>query len=316
MPWTESFVGIDVSKKTLDVAVMPDGAAWTFSNDEQGVTELLDCLRENPPTLIVLEATGALEGLVTSTLVAAGLPVVVINPRQVRDFAKATGKLAKTDSLDARVLAQFAQSVRPHPRPLNDALTENLKQLNTRRRQLVEMLVAEKNRLTRASTQTREDIQAHIDWLEKRLKEIEGKIQKSIKNSPLWKEKDILLRSVPSVGPVLSSTLLSALPELGTLTSRKISALVGVAPFNCDSGQFRGHRRVWGGREHVRRALYMATLSALRYNPIIKAFYLRLRSAGKKPKVAITASMRKLLVILNAMMRDSSPWNPNYLVGH
>jgi transposase len=269
---------------------------------------LVERLRGLSPTLIVLEATGGLAVPLTSAVAAAGLPVVVVNPRQVRDFAKATGKLAKTDALDAAVLAQFAEAVRPALRPLPDAATQALSALLARRRQLIEMLTAEKNRLGSALPPVRPGIRAHIRWLERRLAALDADLAQAIRESPVWREKDDLLQSVPGVGPVLATTLLASLPELGTLTRQQIAALVGVAPLNRDSGAWRGKRRVWGGRAPVRAALYMSALVATRFNPVLRAFYQRLCAAGKAKKVALTACMRKLLTILNAMLKYRTRW--------
>jgi transposase len=267
-------------------------------------------LRILSPSLITLEATGGIELPVVAALGAAKLPVVVINPRRVRDFAKATGKLAKTDLLDAEVLAVFAEQVRPTPRPLPDSESLALSALLSRRRQLITMLTAERNRNSRAAANIRIGIQEHIDWLEERLRKINIELSKTLQNSPLWKERESLLRSVPGVGPVLTLTLLAELPELGTLDSKRIAALVGVAPFNRDSGFFRGKRTAWGGRGYVRPALYMATVVAIRFNPVIFDFYQRLCASGKAKKLAITACMRKLIVILNSMVKHQTVWNP------
>jgi len=303
------FIGIDVSKKELEVALRPMGNRSVFSNNEEGIAFLVDFVRSCSPMLVVLEATGGLETGAVGALAAQGCPVVVINPTQARDFAKATGKLAKTDSIDAHVLAHFAEAVRPEVRGLKDIETQNLEALNTRRRQIVEMLTAEKNRLLMAPSWTRGDIRSHIDWLEKCLSRVNKDMNKLLKKSPVWREKDEILQSTPGVGPVLSVTLLADLPELGKLNSKQIAALVGVAPLNRDSGTFRGRRAIWGGRASVRSILYMSAMSAIRFNPIIKEFYQRLRSAGKIHKVAVTACMRKLLVILNAMIRNGHCWN-------
>ena len=305
------FVGIDVSKDRLDVALRPQYDRWAVAHEASGIAALVARLRHHAPMLIVLEATGGLEISLTSELAAAGLPVVVVNPRQVRDFAKATGRLAKTDTLDASILAQFAEAVRPEPRPLPDAATQALSALLTRRRQLIEMLTAEKNRLGMALAPVRKGIRAHITWIDCRLADLDKELAHTIRESPLWREKDDLLQSAPGVGPVLARTLLASLPELGTLTRKQIAALVGVAPLNRDSGTFRGTRRVWGGRAHVRAALYMSALVATRFNPIIRAFYQRLCAAGKAKKVALTACMRKLLTILNAMLKHQTPWTIN-----
>jgi len=265
----------------------------------------LDQLR---PALVVLEATGGMELPLVGALAAAGLPVVVINPRQAREFAKATGRLAKTDAIDAQVLAHFAEAVRPRLRPLADAAAQELSALMTRRRQLIEMLTAERNRLRTAAPAVRPDIQEHIRWLERRLADLDGDLSQTIRSSDIWREKDDLLQSAPGVGPVVSTTLLADLPELGALNRKEIAALVGVAPLNRDSGTLRGRRTVWGGRSKVRSALYMATLVATQRNPVIRIFYQRLLSAGKPKKVALTACMRKLLTILNAMIRSRTPW--------
>lgn len=305
---SQNFVGIDISKDSLDIATRPTGATFVVDHDAAGVATLLERLQTLGPTLIVLEATGGLEVFLTAELAAAGLPVVVVNPRQVRDFAKATGRLAKTDRIDAQVLAHFAEAVRPLPRPLPDASTQALSALITRRRQIVQMLVAEKNRLGMASKPVRADVQEHIQWLEGRLKRLNDDLTRTIQQSPVWREKENLLQSVPGIGPVSSRTFLADLPELGALNGKQIAALVGVAPLNRDSGKWRGKRIVWGGRAPVRCALYMSALTAVRYNPVIKAFYQRLQEAGKPKKVALTACMRKLLIILNAMLKHQTPW--------
>ena len=304
------FVGIDVSKDRLDLAVRPTGEARQVQHDGAGIGSLLHFLKEMRPQLVVLEATGGMEMALAAELAAAGLPVVVANPRQVRDFARASGKLAKTDSLDAQVLAHFGETLQPKPRTLPDATTQELGALVTRRRQLVEMITAEGNRLRTANRRVRPKLQEHIRWLQQNLEELEQDLDHTIRSSPLWKDKDRLLRSTPGVGPVLSMTLLCHLPELGALNRGEIAALVGVAPFNRDSGAYRGKRKVWGGRRQVRAALYMAALVATRYNPVLRAFYQRLCAAGKPKKVALTACMRKLLTILNVMVRDHRLWNP------
>jgi transposase len=310
------FVGIDVAKAQLDVAWRPDGAGCSAPHDEPGIARLVERVQSLQPQLIVLEATGGLELPLTGALAAAGLPVVVANPRQVRDFARATGQLAKTDRLDAQILAQFAATVRPIPRPLPEACTQELAALLTRRRQLIDMLTAEKNRLSSALKPIRKGIQAHITWLERRLAETDDDLSSTIQASAVWREKDDLLQSTPGVGRVLSTTLLASLPELGTLNRKQIAALVGVAPFARESGVWRGKRVVRGGRAPVRVALYMSALVATRYNPIIKAFYRRLRDAGKPAKVALTACMRKLLTILNAMVKHHTPWRAATCVQH
>lgn len=301
------FVGIDVAQTRLDIAVSPD-TSFSLPHDESAITALVQQLGALSPTLIVLEATGGMEIPLTSALATARLPVVVINPRQVRDFAKASGHLAKTDALNAQVLAQFAEVMRPQPRPLPDADTRALAVLLTRRRQLVAMLTAEKNRLLSAAEPIRKRLRTHIMWLERELQSINTALAEAIRQSPVWRDKDDLLQSVPGVGPVVTSTLLASLPELGPLTNKQIAALVGVAPLNRDSGTFRGRRTVWGGRAQVRAVLYMGAIVAARFNPVIRAFYQRLQQAGKAKKVVLTACMRKLLTILNAMLKHQAPW--------
>ena len=304
------FVGIDVSKDRLDVAVRPTGETWQVPYDAEGISSLAENLRELAPQLVVLEATGGMELAVAGELALAEVPIAVVNPRHVRNFARAAGKLAKTDALDARVLAHFAEAMQPEPRPLPDATTQELKALVARRRQLVEMITAEKNRMRTATRSIRPKVQEHVRWLEEDLQNLDQDLGDFMRSSPMWKDKDELLRSTPGVGPVLSMTLLSDLPELGALNRGEIAALVGVAPFNRDSGTLRGKRTVWGGRSQVRAALYMAALVATRYNPVLRDFYQRLCAAGKPKKVALTACMRKLLTILNVMVRDNRHWNP------
>ena len=305
---TPVFVGIDVAKAQLEIALRPTGETWTTPNTEAGIAPLVARLTSLRPTLVVLEATGGLEGPLTAALALAGLPVAVVNPRQVRDFARATGRLAKTDTLDAQVLAQFAEAVRPVPRPLPDAATQALDALVTRRRQLVDMLTAEQNRLGSMPTTLRRDLQAHIAWLQRRLARLDADLNQAIRTSPVWRAKEGLLRSAPAVGPVLARTLLAGVPELGTLTRRQIAALIGVAPRARDSGTQRGKRSIGGGRAPIRAVLYMATLVGVRHNPVLRAFYQRLRAAGKLKKVALTACMRKFLTILNAMLKHQTPW--------
>lgn len=302
-------VGIDVSKATLEIAVHETGESWVVANDSIGGAALVSKLKQLKVTSIVLEATGGCETLATAMLSAADLPVIVVNPRQVRDFAKATGQLAKTDRLDSRVLAHFAAAINPPVRSIKSAETQHLEALLARRRQIVGMLVAEKNRLANNRDHAVvKDLNEHINWLKRRLKSSDDELQRVLKSSPAWHQRDELLRSVPGVGRVLSLTLLAELPELGHLNRREIAKLVGVAPFNWDSGQWRGTRHIWGGRATVRSPLFMATLCAIRINPLIRSFYRRLLVAGKAPKVAITASMRKLLTILNVMIKSQTPW--------
>jgi len=306
-------VGIDVSKDHLDIAILPEGRVWRVDNRPADIGALIEELRARAAQRIVLEATGGLEAPVAAALAGAGLPVVVINPRQVRQFAKAVGRLAKTDAIDAQLLARFAQDLQPPVRPLKDAQSQQLQELMTRRGQIVEMLTMEKNRRRGVSKRVRRDIDAHIRWLQKRLEDVDGQLKAAVAECEFWRLKDELIRSVPGAGRVLSVTLLASVPELGRLNRRQIAALVGVAPLNCDSGRFRGTRRIWGGRSAVRAVLYMATITAIRCNPAIRAFHSRLRAAGKKPKVAITACMRKLLTILNAIVRSNSQWHPKPL---
>jgi len=314
MSAAEVFIGIDVAAAHLDVAVRPSGETWQEANDAAGIAALVARLRALTPTLIVLEATGGLEGPAVGEVAAAGLPVAVVNPRQARDFARATGKLAKTDRLDAAVLAHFAEGVRPPVRPLPDAATQELQALVTRRRQLVEMLTAEQHRARTAVAKVRPQIEVHVAWLRAEIKSLDRALRDAIRASPLWRAQDDLLRSVPGVGPGLATAMLVELPELGTLDRKRIAALVGVAPLNRDSGTKRGKRAIWGGRATVRAVLYMATLTATRCNPVIHPFYERLRGAGKPTKVALTACMRKLLTILNAMMRDQTGWEATHHV--
>lgn len=308
------FIGIDVSKARLDVAIRPSGESESVANDKTGIKALVKHLGEIQPALIVLEATGGVERQLTRALASAELPVVVVNPRQVRDFAKATGQLAKTDAIDAVVLARFAETVRPVLRPLPDEVTLELRALIARRRQITEMMVAERNRLRGASQSVTKRIDAHIRWLEAELQRADKDLDQSIRQSPIWQENEDLLRSVPSIGPVISRTLLAELPELGQLNRKQIAALVGIAPLNWDSGTLRGRRAIWGGRASVRAVLYMAALVASRHNTVMRVFYKRLRDAGKAPKVALVACMRKLLTILNALIKHKTRWSENFSV--
>lgn len=304
----ESFIGIDVAKAQLDIAIRPTGASWSVANDENGIAGLVQRLQVEAPQLIVLEATGGLEVAVVAGLTTAGLPVAVVNARQVRAYARAIGRLAKTDRLDAGVLAEFAQAVRPAVRPVKDDEAQALSAVLSRRQQLIQMLVAERNRLSGASPEIRRGLNEHIRWLERRLRDTDSDLGRRLRASPVWRTKEDLLSSVPGVGPVTVMTLISDVPELGTLDRRQVAALVGVAPLNRDSGTLRGRRRIWGGRERVRAALYMAALCARRHNPIVREFYTRLIGAGKPKKVALVACMRKLLTILNAILRNQRAW--------
>jgi transposase len=306
---SQVFVGIDVAKAQLDIALRPTGERWAIPNDDTGIGALVPQLQAVQPTLMVLEATGGYQRAVVAALAAAALPVVVVNPRQVRHFAKATGQLAKTDALDARALAHFAEVIRPTPRPVSDVQTEELRALLARRRQLITMRTAEQNRLGSAPPRLKADIEAHITWLNERLRGLDDDLDTTLRSSPVWRERAELLRSVPGIGPICARTLMLDLPELGTLSRQRLAALVGVAPFHRDSGTRRGYRTIWGGRAHVRATLYMGTLVAVRHNPILKAFYERLCRAGKVKKVALIACMRKLLTILNAMVKHHKPWH-------
>lgn len=304
------FVGIDVSKHRLDVHVRPSGEEWSVDNDAKGNAALASKLGSLAPTLVVLEATGGYQAAVVAELGSIGLPVAVVNPRQVRDFAKATGRLAKTDAIDAAVLSHFAQSIRPEPRPMPDDLTLELQALVTRRRQLIDMRTAETNRLETCHVErVRRNIQKMINTLNKQIEKVDEDIDKTIRSSPIWREREDLLASAIGVGTTTARTLLTQLPEIGRLNRRKIAALVGLAPFNNDSGKRQGHRSIRGGRADVRAVLYMATVSATRFNPQIRAFYTRLVAVGKAKKVALIACARKLLTILNAMMRTKAHWS-------
>jgi transposase len=305
---TDVFVGIDVSKDRLDVAARPGGESWQVANTELGIATLVKRLAKLQPTLVVLEATGRLESAAVSALAVADIPLAIVNPRHVRDFARSTGKLAKTDALDAQMLARFADAVRPEPRPLPDETQQRLEALLVRRRQLLGMVTAERNRRRRAPAMTRAEIDEHVAWLQVRVEAIEDELNKTIRSSPPWREKVALLRTVPGVGPMLAATIVAQLPELGVLTHKEIAALVGVAPLNRDSGNWRGKRTIWGGRPQVRAALYMSALVATQFNPLIRPFYLRLLATGKPKKLALTACMRKLLIILNAIAHRGRPW--------
>jgi len=306
----ERFVGVDVSKARLDVHVQPGGEEFAVDNDEAGVAGLVERLATEEACLVVLEATGGLQERAAAGLAASGLYVAVVNPRQVRDFARAMGRLAKTDRLDAAVIAAFAQAVKPEPRPLPDAERQSLIDLVARRRQLVEMRAAEKIRRGQLAAALRPRLDEHLAFLDAAIQELDRDTSQALRNSSAWRANDDLLASVPGVGPVARATLAAKLPELGQLNRRQIAALVGVAPLNRDSGQMRGKRAICGGRADIRNVLYMATVAAIRCNPAIQAFHQKLKAAGKPPKVAITACMRKLLTILNAIIKAQTPWSP------
>jgi transposase len=305
-------VGVDVAKATLDVWVEPAGESWSVTNTATGIAELVERVERHAANLVIVEATGGYEYAAVVALSVAGLRVAVVNPRQVRDYARATGQLAKTDQLDAQVLARFGAAIRPEVRPLPSEETRELDQLVTRRRQVRDMLQAEKNRRALARGTVKGQIEEHIAWLERQVAAVETELRQRIEASPVWHAREDLLRSVPGVGPIVAFTLLAELPELGTLTGREISALVGVAPFARDSGTMRGKRAIWGGRASVRTCLYMAAVTASRHNPHLKAFYQRLLDTGKAKKLAVIACLRKLLVTLNAMVASGKPWDPNF----
>ena len=308
---TSTFVGIDVSKDRLDVHVLPGGECLALPRDETGLDRLTQRLTALAPALVVLEATGGLEVSVAAELAAAQLPVAIVNPRQIRDFARAAGRLAKTDALDAQVIALFAERMRPEPRPVADAAARAFAGLVARRRQLVEMITAEGNRRRRAPEPALAcRIAAHVAWLRQELTAIERDLAAAVRASPAWRADEVLLTSVPGVGATTARVLLAELPELGRADRRRLASLVGVAPHNRDSGTMRGRRTVQGGRASVRTALYMAALAAVRANPAVRTTYERLRAAGRPAKVALTACMRKLLTILNAVLRDRQPWKP------
>lgn len=302
------YVGVDVAKASLDLAVRPAGEHWTTSNDERGIAQAVGQLRSLHPRLVVLEATGGFEDHLVAALAVAGVPVKVLNPRQARYFAKSIGRLAKTDKIDAWVLAYYAQAIGPEPDPAPDPLVEELAAVITRRSQVLGMLGAERNRLGTVRGEVRGRIRAHIAWLEDELAELDRLLRERVHDNPAFRAKDALLQSVPGVGPQTAATLLADLPQLGQLDRKRIACLVGVAPLNRDSGQARGTRAIWGGRARARTGLYMATLVAARFNPVIKAYYVKLRGAGKVPKVALVACMHKLLTILNAMLKHATPW--------
>ena len=302
------FIGIDVSKERLDIGSYPSGECQSVAHDDASIEGLVGQWREQRPRLIVLEATGGLERRISRALASAELRFTIVNPRHVRNFAKATGQLAKTDRMDALILARYAEAIRPAVRPLPDEATQELQALIARRRQIIEMMVAEKNRLRSAPKAVTKRIKAHLRWLEAELGRANKDLDQAIRQSPIWKENEDLLQSAPAIGPAVSRTLIAELPELGKLNRKQIAALVGIAPISRDSGKFKGHRSIWGGRATVRSCLYMAALVASRHNPTIRAFYNRLRTAGKCPKVALVACMRKLLTILNAMIKHRTPW--------
>jgi transposase len=309
------FVGIDVAKAQVDMAWRPGGERWAVPNDAGGVVTLVERLQALHPTRIVLEATGGLERAATAALATAGRPVVVVNPRQARDVARATGQWAKTDAVDARALAPFADVLRPPPRPLPDAQTQELRALLGRRQPLMVMRTAEHNRLAGTSERLMKDIEAHMTWLKASIATLDDDREAQLRASPLWRDNDDLWQSVPGIGPVCARTVLLELPALGTRTRQQIAALVGGAPLKRDSGTLRGRRTIWGGRAHVRTVLYMGTLVATRCNPRIKAFYERLLAAGKGKKVALTACMRKFLTILHAMLKQRTPWQAQEVQG-
>lgn len=304
----ETVVGIDVAKAQLDVAVRPSGESWQVPNDAAGQAEVVQTVQALAPALIALEASGGYERALTAELAAAGLPVVVLTPRQVRDFGRAVGHLAKTDTLDAALLARYAAQVRPPLRPLPDAAAQELQALVARRRELVRLQAAERQRLGQATAAVRRSIEAHLAWLGEQLTAIEQQRDAAIAASPRWQATVELVQTVPGVGPGLATTLVAELPELGRLGHGQVAALVGVAPLNRDSGQQRGRRGIWGGRAGVRTALYMAAVAALRCNPVLRAFRDRLQAKGKPPKVVVVACMHKLLTLLNAMVRDGRTW--------
>jgi len=310
----QPIIGIDVAKATLDAYVHPSGARFPVTNDDEGIKTLLERLKAFPQAAVILEATGGLEFGVAAALTSAGFRVAIVNPRQVRDFARALGRLAKTDPIDAEILALFGDRLRPEPRPIPDSALRSLEAHVARRRQIVDMITAESNRLGQTTdADIKKQIKRHITWLQHELKSVDTDLGDAIRHSPIWRAKDQLIQSAPGVGRVTSFTLLAQFPQLGTLGGKQAASLVGLAPFNVDSGTLRGRRHIWGGRTSIRSVLYMATLSAVRYNPVLAEFYQRLLRAGKSKKLAVVACARKLLVILNAMLRDNRPWTPAHL---
>jgi transposase len=304
-----TFVGIDVAKDSMEIAIHGDKGHWEYANNEEGLTNLKARMKRLSPQLIVLEATGGYEVTVAAELQDSGFPVAVMNPRRIREFAKSVGILAKTDILDARVIARYAATVQPPPRVLPQEEVKRLNAIMMRRRQVIAMLTAEKNRLHKADPAVKHRVQGHVAWLEQELEDINKELKQMVAENPEWQEKDAIIQSVPGVGPNLSITLLADFPELGQLNRKQIAALGGVAPFNRDSGTMRGKRTIWGGRDVVRTAIYMSVFVAIRFNPLLKAYFERLRAAGKPYKVAMVACMRKLLCILNAMLKNHTGWN-------
>jgi transposase len=307
----QAYIGADVSKESLDIAIADSDKKWRFNNNPPGIKKALEMIEEVGPALVVFEATGGLELSFWYALNEAGMDAAPINPRQIREFARAKGRLAKTDTIDAKIIAQYGQVFHPKPQPFPD--TQELKEIVTRRSQLIDMITAEKNRLKAARRERiRQDIKANIEWLKSRLDGVDKDLDKTIKANPEWRKKFELLESAPGVGTTTAASLIANFPELGMLNRHQVAALAGVAPLNRDSGLMRGKRTVWGGRGRVRSVLYMATLVATRYNPVIKAFYSRLCAEGKAKKLALTACMRKLLTILNAMLKQNTPWRYAY----
>ena len=305
----KNYIGIDMAKDSMEVKVHEGQDSWTYANDEKDIAKLVAKMESLSPCLIVVEATGGYENAVAAELQSNGFPVAVINPRHIRDFARSVGILAKTDKIDAKVIARYAATVQPIPRILPEAETQALGAMMMRRRQEIAMLTSEKNRLHQAAPAVKKRIQLHIIWLEQELDDINKELKKMVKNNPEWKEKNDIMQSVPGVGPNLAITLLSDFPELGSLNRKQTAALSGVAPFNRDSGTLRGKRTIWGGRDVVRTATYMSAFVAIRFNPLLKTFFERLIAAGKFRKVAMVACMRKLLCILNAMLKNGTTWN-------